>query len=191
MLGPHPNTKARCTYLLTNLLTYLLPVAGEGLRSVLSVRQLAALRSGKAVTKAAEVSLDAGEEEGGTGGSEERARIGALLEREEDARLDFSHWRWYGGGGGERGWVHARPGEAAPPGAVQQTSGWQWGTTGWAYAEPRVPSRPEPPLARAGRAASARPLSARLWPKQPPGAKRAKLLPGHAPRGWPLNPLRK
>ena len=184
MLGPQPNTKARCTYLLTHLLT----VAGEGLRSVLSVRQLAALRSGKAVTKAAEVSLDAGEEEGGTGGGEELARIGALLEREDDARLNFSHWRWYGGGGGERGWVHVRPGEAAPPGAVQQTSGWQWGTTGWAYAEPRVPSRPEP-HAR-GRAARARPLSARLWPKQPPGAKRAKLMPGHAPRGWPLNPLR-
>ena len=67
MLVPTPNTRAR---------SYLL--AGEGLRSVLSVRQLAALRSGKAVIKAAEVSLDAGEEEGGTGGSEERARIGAL-----------------------------------------------------------------------------------------------------------------
>ena len=68
MLVPTPNTRVR---------SYLL--AGEGLRSVLSVRQLAALRSGKAVTKAAEVSIDAGEEEGGTGDSEERARIGALL----------------------------------------------------------------------------------------------------------------
>ena len=72
------------------------------------MRQLAALRSGKTVTKAAEVSIDAGEEEGGTGGGEERARIGALLEREEDARLDFSHWRWYGGGGAERGWTAPR-----------------------------------------------------------------------------------
>ena len=181
MLDPTPITSAQC---------YLRTVAGEGLRSVLSVRQLAALRSGKTSGKTAEASLDVGEE-GGAGGGEERARIGALLEQEDDARLDFSHWRWYGGGGGERGWLHVRPGDAAPPGAVQQTSGWQWGTTGWAYAEPRVPSRPEPPLARAGRAARARPLSARLWPKQPPGAKRAKLMPGHAPRGWPLNPLRK
>ena len=58
--------------------------------------------------------------------------------------------------------MHVRPGDAAPPGAVQQTSGWQWGTTGWVYAEPRVSSRPELPLARAGRATGARPLSARL-----------------------------
>jgi 25S rRNA (adenine2142-N1)-methyltransferase len=162
-------------------------VAREGLRSVLSVRQLAALRSGKP----AEVTIDADEEEDGAGDGEERARISELLEREDDAKLDFSHWRWYGGGSGDRGWLHVRPGDAAPPGAVQQTSGWQWGTTGWAYAEPRVSSRSELPLAHAGRAAGARPLSVRLWPKQQLGAKRAKPMPGHAPRGWPLNPLRK
>ena len=59
MLDPTPITGAQC---------YLRTVAGEGLRSVLSVRQLAALRSGKTSGKTAEASLDVGEEEGGAGG---------------------------------------------------------------------------------------------------------------------------
>lgn len=100
---------------------------------------------------------------------DEWGRVAQLLDAKPPAQLDFANWRWYPGSSHHGGWSHVRPGDSAPDGAVQQTSGWQWGASGWSYAEP-----PQLALeARGAAAPAAKPPRSRVWFRAAP----ARMLP--------------